>query len=156
MPRAWLATSSEDVPSADIALERITSDPTAPARPPIEGRGRTSIGGPSNGGDEVIPVRDFVSTSRTVAFTASSSVRGLAVLTDAWHPGWRVTVDGKPAAALRVGGVFRGVLLQPGVQRVEWRFEPWSWRVGCGLFQLSIFGAAMGLWVRRRRRRAGS
>ena len=71
-------------------------------------------------------MRDFVSTRRTVAFTTSASVGGLAVLTDAWHPGWTVNVDGQPAVAPRVGGVFRGVLLSPGEHRVEWRFEPWS------------------------------
>ena len=156
MPRAWLATSAEDVPSADIALERIISNPTATTRPPIEGRGRKWIGAPLDGSGEVLPVRDFVSTSRTVTFTTSASVRGLAVLTDAWHPGWTVNVDGRPAVALRVGGIFRGVLLSPGEHRVEWRFEPWSWRIGCGLLQLSILGAALGLGVRRRRRRAGS
>lgn len=156
MPRAWLATSAEDVPSADIALARIISNPRAPARPPVEGRGRTWKGVPLNGSGEVIPVRDLVSTSRTVAFTSSASVGGLAVLADAWHPGWTVNVDGKPQVALRVGGVFRGVRLSPGEHRVEWRFEPWSWRVGCGLFKLSILGAALGLWVRRQRRRSGS
>ena len=52
MPRAWLATSAEDVPSADIALERITANPKAPARPPVEGRGRKWKGVPLNGSDE--------------------------------------------------------------------------------------------------------
>ena len=38
-----------------------------------------------------------------------SAADGLLVLADPWYPQWRVTVDGRPAALLRVDHAFRGV-----------------------------------------------
>ncbi len=152
MPRAWLATAAEDVGTPEAALARLMSDSGAAARPPVEGRGRAGIGSPlvAEGEPEVIAVSALVATSRTLTFTSSSVVPGLAVVNDAWHPGWQVTVDDQPATALRVGGVFRGVRVDPGVHHIRWFFNPWSWRVGSMLFWVGIISLLLGLWAKRR------
>jgi hypothetical protein len=40
------------------------------------------------------------------------------------YPGWRLYIDGKPAAFLKVNGCFRGVRSKEGQHNYEWRFRP--------------------------------
>ena len=79
----------------------------------------------------------------------------LLVLTDNWFPGWKASVDGEPAPIHRVDYLIRGVAVPGGAHRVEFRYEPASWRAGwiiSTLALLVIAGAAAFGW---RRRRAG-
>lgn len=64
-----------------------------------------------------------------VVIEASSEEGGTLVLRDLMAPGWHVSVDGEPAEAVLVDEVFRGVELPAGTHRVEWRYEPASFRV---------------------------
>jgi hypothetical protein len=59
-----------------------------------------------------------------VALTAHSDQPSVLVLTDAWFPGWKVSVDGKPASVLRVDHALKGVALPGGAHRVEFEFRP--------------------------------
>lgn len=54
----------------------------------------------------------------------------VVVVTDAFFPGWRATVDGSPATLLRVNTVFRGVAVPAGEHVVELRYQPESLRIG--------------------------
>ncbi|MGI9023770.1 MAG: hypothetical protein ACR2HV_11190 [Acidimicrobiales bacterium] len=40
-----------------------------------------------------------------------------------WDPGWTATVDGNQVPVLRADAIFRGVVVGPGVHRVEFRFH---------------------------------
>jgi hypothetical protein len=62
---------------------------------------------------------------------------GLVVLADVYYPGWRLTIDGKPAEILRVNRVMRGAAVPSGKHRLVYRFEPQSFRIGV---ILSAFG----------------
>ena len=55
---------------------------------------------------------------------APSQAPVLLVLLDSYHPDWQALVDGERRPVLRVNGVFRGVLLEPGETQVTFRFEP--------------------------------
>jgi hypothetical protein len=91
-----------------------------------------------------------------VTIRATLSKRGLVVLDDAWAPGWKVTVDGRPAPALRTDVVLRGVLVPAGRHTIAWSYTVPGLAAGAAL---SALGAAIALawasWllVRRRRRR---
>jgi hypothetical protein len=81
----------------------------------------------------------------------------LLVVTDAWHPGWSATVDGRPAEVRKVDGVFRGVVVPAGRHRVVMRFRPPGLATalpvaGVGVLVLTGLAAA-GLVVRARARR---
>jgi len=45
---------------------------------------------------------------------------------DTYDPGWKVTVDGRPAPLLRANVAFRGVLLPAGRHVVEQVYRPWT------------------------------
>ncbi len=49
---------------------------------------------------------------------------GVLVLADPFYPGWRVTIDGKSATLLEIGGLFRGVSLTSGNHEVTFLFRP--------------------------------
>jgi len=74
--------------------------------------------------------------------------RSLVVLADAWAEGWSVRVDGESAELLRVGGFFRGVVVEPGAGNVVFLYRPagWVWGLRLGgvgallLVGLVVFG----------------
>jgi hypothetical protein len=58
-----------------------------------------------------------------VTLEAHLGAPGILVLTDAWHPAWKVTVNGKPAYCARVDGAFRGVLLPAGQSKIGFTYK---------------------------------
>jgi uncharacterized membrane protein YfhO len=61
------------------------------------------------------------------------------VVADSWNAGWQAKVDGNPQEILRVWGVVRGILLQPGSHLVELRYEPSAFRIGALLSIAGLF-----------------
>ncbi|HKI33329.1 MAG TPA: hypothetical protein VKA46_15860 [Gemmataceae bacterium] len=79
---------------------------------------------------------------------------GYLVLADVWYPGWRCTVDGQEAPLYRADYLFRAVELPEGTRRVEFLFEPASYRRGRALSLAALgvvvligcAGAARRIW----------
>ena len=76
----------------------------------------------------------------------------LAILPDAYYPGWKVFVDGKERKIIRTNWGMRGVKVKLGDQVVEFLYQPWSFRVGLWLCLISLASAAVA-GVRKRRKR---
>jgi hypothetical protein len=79
-----------------------------------------------------------------VAEVEASAPRVLAV-TERFHDGWSVVVDGRPAQTIPVEGDFLGCTIVPGTHRVEFRLMPRSFvygrivsAVGLGLLALVL------------------
>jgi len=91
-----------------------------------------------------------------VLLAATLERPGVVVLDDQLTPGWSVRVDGRPATALRVDAVLRGVRVPAGRHAVEWSYRVPGLRLGAAL---SLVGVAIALaWasalrVQRRARR---
>jgi hypothetical protein len=85
-----------------------------------------------------------------VEISANLTRTGILVLNDAWHPNWRVWVDGTERHLGEVNEAFRGVLLAPGKHVVEMRYAPRTFTVGK---ILSIIGLASMLFFVLFRRR---
>ncbi len=76
-----------------------------------------------------------------VDVSVDSRAPGMLVLTDAYAPGWRASVDGRPAALARADAVFRAVPLPAGTHRVSFTYEPDAFALGS---RISV--AALALW----------
>lgn len=70
----------------------------------------------------------------------------LLVLSEPWFPGWRATVDGKPAEVLRVDYLLRGIVLPAGEHTVELRFRPLSLLIGAAISASTWFMLA-AVWL---------
>jgi uncharacterized membrane protein YfhO len=89
---------------------------------------------------------------RVVAVTTSDR-KTLLVLTDVYFPGWKATVDGADAPIHRVDYLLRGVSVPEGTHKVEFSYQPASWRAGwivSGLALLVLI--AIGFGARRVKR----
>jgi hypothetical protein len=51
-------------------------------------------------------------------------------VTELMSPGWKVTIDGRPAKATKQEELFRGVEIPAGEHRIVWSYEPVSFKIG--------------------------
>ncbi|MDQ1257103.1 MAG: hypothetical protein QG656_1705, partial [Candidatus Hydrogenedentes bacterium] len=70
---------------------------------------------------------------------------GILVLADAWYPGWKALVDGNPAPVFPVDGMFRGVEVGEGEHRVEFYYDPDSFKIGRWVSLTAAGVAALGI-----------
>jgi uncharacterized membrane protein YfhO len=68
----------------------------------------------------------------------------LLVLTERFHPGWQIAIDGEPVEVRRVYGEYLGCVVPPGTRRVSLVFAPASARHG---LWLTIAGLVFTLLV---------
>jgi len=83
-------------------------------------------------------------TDQNVKIRALLNSPGVLVLGDSFYPGWQVYVDGEEAEILRVNLFFRGVALSGGEHRVEFRYNPLSFKIGLGVSLLTLFSIIIG------------
>ena len=81
--------------------------------------------------------------------------RQLLVISESFHPGWQLAIDGEPAPVLRVYRDFMGALVAPGDRTVELDFRPRSVEVGLVLSALGLL-LALAAGVRGRARRGAA
>lgn len=62
--------------------------------------------------------------STRVEIALNSDAEGLAVLADAYYPGWKAEIDGKPQRIFIVNGVLRGVVVEPGDKVLTFSYMP--------------------------------
>ncbi len=74
----------------------------------------------------------------------------ILVLNDAWSPGWRAQINGKPVEIYRANQMFRAVSLESGDSQVTFRFIPPFWRLSWILFGLMLLVLSITLWVQLR------
>lgn len=85
----------------------------------------------------------FVSrTPNSVTIDATASASCALVLTDQYFPGWNAYVDGVRVPVHSAYYLFRTIRLEPGAHRVEFRYEPVSFRWGLGI---SVAAMVMGI-----------
>ena len=99
------------------------------------------------------PPRIISYQSHRVEISCQSEQGGTLVLTDLAYPGWKLTIDGKPAEGVVVEEVFRGAQIPPGEHSLVWTFHHNSFYWGttislCSLFFLMAYSL---LPLRRRR-----
>jgi uncharacterized membrane protein YfhO len=130
-------------------LRRLSSDTFEPTREVIVNAPTHSAPKTSFRGDATIKLYQ----NNKVHIDARLSDPGILVLTDAFYPGWKVFVDGVEQQILRANYFFRGVEVPAGNHRIEFVYDPRSFKIGLVISSLTaIFLVAVPLvgWILRR------
>jgi hypothetical protein len=135
--RAALAALFE--PAFDPSSEVVLSGPGA----------RAAAAGLSSGA-EGSPVRVVELRADRVRLELPGASAGIVVLADAWDPGWRAWVDGRPAPVLQANVAFRAVAVPAGARVVEMRYRPAPALAGLALTAASLVGLAGAAFLGRR------
>jgi hypothetical protein len=80
-----------------------------------------------------------------------TSGNNFLILNDTYFPGWKAFVDGKKTKIYRANYNFRAVPLSAGTHRVEFIYDPMSFKLGAGVTLLGILGCIGLGWIGRRR-----
>lgn len=94
-----------------------------------------------------------------ITLSAETDKPSLLVLSEIYYPaGWKAFVDGEETEIYKTDYILRSIYLTPGAHKVEFVFDPWTYRVGlwisrtASLVVFGLIGIAGGRWLRKRRR----
>ena len=123
---------------------------------PEETRGAVSaqITSPTTGPSNARLVAQRFSAER-IELEVETSVPTMLVVAQSFYPGWRATIDGKPAPVLRANHAFQAVVLPAGARRVTLVYQDEAFRAGLAMTALTGF-ACVGWLGRARRVKVGS
>ena len=76
--------------------------------------------------------------------------KGMVIASETFYPGWEAAIDGRPAVIYEAYGALRGVVVDAGAHRIEFRYRPMSVYWGALLTALGLTGA-LGLAIFSRR-----
>jgi len=136
LPRAFVATRWEAAAGPAAARARALSPDFDPRVSAVIEDASAGAGG--SGG--VATIAEYRPTR--VRLEVDLDGAGLVVLSDTFYPGWRASVDGRPAPIHRVNGVFRGVFVDGGRHEVMMRFLPSSQMWGLGVSAAALLVVA--------------
>lgn len=157
LPRAWFVPAVKVVASDSLALvgvmdstwnprsSALVIDPQAASRPATLGPGEAQV--------TRYDVND-------VELKATAPQGGFLVISEAWYPDWKATVDGKPSELLQTNYMLRGLYLAPGTHTIHMSFSASSYQKGKtlstvgGLIALALVLVPLGLGFARRKRAA--
>jgi len=158
LPRAYVVGRVRVVPSDRAALEALRSAEFDPRAEAVVTAGDLRAAGirPEQGSSEAVRIVGY--SEEAVAIEVDLSAPGLLVLSDANYPGWRAVVDGLDRPIVTANYLFKGVWLDQGRHRVEFRFEPaslrWGLLIGGVAALLSLALVVFGPRLERSRDRA--
>jgi hypothetical protein len=131
LPRVFLVDRQRTVADGDAALAAVTSPAFDGKRVAITERAIPGVPQAADGSGGRAGAARLVSyDAERAVVEVTATRRSVLVLTDTYFPGWKARVDGEPVDIERVDYVLRGVPVRAGAHRVEFRYEPASWRVG--------------------------
>ncbi|MBC8263192.1 MAG: YfhO family protein [Anaerolineales bacterium] len=111
----------------------------------------------ASGGHEALSSHDGVDEVEILSYeperiviSANLAEAGYLVLTDAHYPGWRALTDGLETPIYRANLLFRAVYLPAGQHRVEFIYDPLSFKLGAAISLTALLGLVTGItwWSR--------
>jgi hypothetical protein len=105
---------------------------------------------PSTEADDAVIVRPLSPTRLVIE--ADLRRPGLVVLADVMEPGWRLTIDGRPAPILRANLLMRAAVVGAGKHTLVYTYDPASVRVGAWISLAGVLCLVlMAGWARASR-----
>lgn len=150
LPRAYGVCAAVHAPDAAAAFARLSDPGFDPAQAVVlEGAGPegVSLGPPCS-----VEIRWERFAPEERILEARFPRAGWLVLMEAFAPGWRAFVDGRPVPVLPANGLFQAVAVPEGIHTVRWVYRPDSLGLGGGITLLS----GLFLIVRAAARRAAA
>jgi hypothetical protein len=87
-----------------------------------------------------------------VELAATLQHAGLVILADTYYPGWKLTIDGRPAPIYRTNRLMRGAAVEGGRHTLVYTYDPDSFRIGKSLSVAGLIAlAALVPWARAAR-----
>lgn len=127
LPRAWLVYTTVPVSTIEEAYTVLFNEGFEPAQLAVV------LGGPQLDGDGAGHIEVLAYGPNRAVFHVETTAPALFVLSDILYPGWRVELNGKSVPFITTNGIFRGVAITEGSNRIDMRFFPNSLRIGLGL-----------------------
>jgi hypothetical protein len=178
LPRGWLIrdykvldsksilsmmTRKEFRPGQEVLLEEEpewTNPPSAPGRRQSGysasatfakgGLGRLNVGEQRSGFSQKVQIMS--ESNNRLDLKVNAEENSLLVLSDTYYPGWKAFVDGKKTKIYRADYTFRAIPLSAGTHRIEFVYDPMSFKLGAAATLLGILGCVViGLTARRRK-----
>jgi len=153
-PRAFVVYGAERVPDEAAAARAVASATWNPAHSVVV---EEDIGVPPPSATHPLMATRSTETMRDgpddLYLDVTLAQPGVLVVAEPWYPGWRVSVDGKPAHMLRVDLALRGVRVPAGHHTVAWQLSSPPLQAGAVITMLALLGAAALTSVDARRRR---
>ncbi len=103
---------------------------------------------PPGGGEGAITVAR--PTGDEVRIRVDSSRPGVLVFNEAYDPGWRARIDGRPVPVRRVNAVVQSVVVPAGGHAVDFVYVPPGLRMGCVWSAGGLLALILGAWATRR------
>ncbi|MCC6486529.1 MAG: YfhO family protein [Candidatus Hydrogenedentes bacterium] len=145
-PRAFLAGQLEVVAGPDELWKRMRDPGFVPRRVALA-ETPTATPVPSSHLDPPGTASIAAYTSTRVAVNVSAKESAVLVLADAFYPGWKARLNGTDVELFPVYHAFRGVIVPAGESRVEFSYEPLSFRIGLALSILALLGSAAACFI---------
>jgi len=128
LPRSFVVHDIRVLTDANDILQHMASPGFAPTSVAIVEEPIESL--PLAASLQSPPPRFIERSLNRVVLDATLNAPGLLVLAEVFYPGWKCFVDGKETKIHRANYVLRGVVVPAGRHRVEFRFDPLSFRIG--------------------------
>jgi len=136
LPRSFIVHQARVIRGRDAILRQMADVEFAPRSYAIV---EEKIDGMPNHPTAQSPAPKIVERSlNRVVIEADLEEPGLLVLADSYYPGWKAFVDGKETKIYRMNYVMRGVFMPGGQHRVEFRYDPLSFKVGAIISLTSV------------------
>ena len=84
-------------------------------------------------------------SAQDIALETDAPGPALLATSEAWYPGWRASIDGRPAPLVITNGAFRGLAVPAGRHRIHMQFNPpilWQ-GAAISLLALALLTAAL-------------
>lgn len=143
LPAVWAVWQYQVAPSAAATLPAVLADKFEPGSQVILERApdRTIPELPQHA--QQVQVRDPSLIQSDIEVTIDQPA--ILVRSVADYPGWRATIDGKPAPILRADHAIQAITVPAGHHTVVFTFDPWSVKLGGALSLLSLLAVGAGL-----------
>lgn len=148
LPRVSLVGGSRVVSGEDEALDAVLDPEFDGRKTAILEKPLAGLSTPGKAGEARIVDLE----PERVVIDADADRSALLVLADTYYPGWKAEVDDHEVDIERVDYMLRGIPLPAGSHKVEFSYEPVSWRIGWILSAvgLVLLLGLLALGLRRR------